>query len=942
MASSDLRLDASQKAGYDQDADHSAGDHGNRISGVYSDGRALPPHAADASPVLSDSPKQTAHTITYSSWGQFVALFVKSGTYQLRQIGTNLCQLIFPIVLIVFLYVLQIIVGNLISDDLEKTLQLNPTVEPANFIRFANPCPVQPFSTNPYLGRFVAAGDSAVLGLMPAEGTLNPGPGLLGAMRVSNGISSLPGFYMNVGKRDFEQALASFEECKGVSVVGTNIAAAILPAPVDAATISSNNDFIYDSWREVNTDLAGGWSFRELDVAARRIDMGVFYNKTLSFGMDIPAIVSVVTDALYRRIRGSTAPEVFFEYEGSKNYPRDKEESNFDIVTFAGPFLYLFMFQLLLPVFMSNAAAEKETRLREIVRMMGLKTHIYWIVSYIFNYIMYALVTIIIIILSTAFGFRIFTANAPGTYVLLFFCWGHVLVALAWWFSAFFSSSSTATVVGYLYVFGTGILAMTLLSTTFGSNASRGTVIAVQICPSFVLYRGLTALKDGVANDLPGITMDMIGLEWVPLREVYVVMFIEWIILMILAIYCELVVPSQYGVSRHPLFCIRKGSFFYSCFCSGKEDEEVASKSTSGVQHSSHNEDLRRGTGEYDLPADKHFPDDVTVVRRDALLNREDPIRLVNIVKVYPSREGGEFRAVDNLSLTVKKSECVGFLGPNGAGKSTTMNILCGYITATAGTAFLNGVDINEDMESVHMLMGICPQENIIWESLTAGEHLSFYGRLKGLSGQELEDDIIEKLEQVQLLEVRNKMAGEYSGGMKRRLCVAIALIGSPKIILLDEPTTGLDIGAKRNLWNVIKKVRMTSSVLMVTHSIEEATECCDRLCVMEKGQIATVDTLGRLEQRYVDSYRLTFALDDFSRQDEVKAFVEESISRNAKLTACLGGVMSFEVPKKDIAISAAFATIMAAKKRLGVIDWGVANTTLEEAITNMHAKNSD
>jgi len=893
---------------------------------------------------------QPRHKISYSACNQFKALFIKNAITQQRQYGTNICQLAFPIVLIVFLYVIQILVTNIIHNELGaySDVVLNPPLEPAWFRRHADPCvpaSMASYSADPFSSRFFAAGDAAALGTMPNLTTLAPGTGVLGAMTLTAaGVSTLPGYNLQSGSRDFSTASSSFsiDLCRDGNFLGTNPEAYVMPGPTTEAAQRSIDEHIVSVWRNPLADYLGGWSFRALDLAAGKLDFGVYYNKTFTDGQDVPAILSALTNGVYRTLRNSLVESSFFSFLGTKDYPRDREANDLDMISLAGPYMYLYMFQLLLPVFMSNAVAEKETKLREIVRMMGLKTHIYWIVSYIFNYVLYLCIMFVIIIMSVIFGFRLMMDNSFGTYFLLFFIWGHVMVALAWWFSAFFSSSSTATVVGYLYVFGTGILSMTLLSQTFESpDTTRSTMIAVQICPSFVLYRGLIALKNGVAYDMPGLSFSMVSESWVPLAECYLVMFIEWVVLMLLAMYCELVVPTEFGVPKHPLFFLREGSYLHGLCCKSQGDKTFDMDDIAKSQHISVHLDeanLNRGDGSYDLPEDHPFPDDVARARKEALESNA-PIRIVNLVKTYPARDGGTFRAVNNFSLAVKKAECVGLMGPNGSGKSSTINTLSGYQVATAGTAFIAGVDINQDMDAVHMMMGICPQENVIWNSLTAGEHLTFYGRLKGLSGDALENDIIEKLEQVQLLEVRHKKAGEYSGGMKRRLCVAISLIGSPKIILLDEPTTGLDIGAKRSLWSVIKKVKNSASVLMVTHSIEEATECCDRLCVMEQGQAVTIDTLARLEERYVNSYKLTFSIDDYSRQPEIEAFVHENLSPNAVLTAFLGGVAMFEISKKDVSISQVFAKVSAAKKRLGVTDWGVSNTTLEEAIIRMQSE---
>lgn len=146
--------------------------------------------------------------------------------------------------------------------------------------------------------------------------------------------------------------------------------------------------------------------------------------------------------------------------------------------------------------------------------------------------------------------------------------------------------------------------------------------------------------------------------------------------------------------------------------------------------------------------------------------------------------------AVKSLTLGINRGECFGLLGPNGAGKSTAINVLVGFLEATYGTAVIEGLDINTQMGEVYKLMGVCPQHDLLWEQLTGEEHLLFYGRLKGLRGAALDEAVRTGLQAVNLLSVAGKQAGKYSGGMKRRLSVAISFIGSPKVVYLDEPST--------------------------------------------------------------------------------------------------------------------------------------------------------
>jgi ABC-type multidrug transport system ATPase subunit len=223
----------------------------------------------------------------------------------------------------------------------------------------------------------------------------------------------------------------------------------------------------------------------------------------------------------------------------------------------------------------------------------------------------------------------------------------------------------------------------------------------------------------------------------------------------------------------------------------------------------------------------------------------------------------------------------------------------------------------------------------VLWETLTAGEHLAFYGRMKGLIGMSLEKAIDKGLEQVQLLDVKNKKAGEFSGGMKRRLCVAIALIGDPKIVLLDEPTTGLDPGARRNLWDVIKVYKKKTCMLLTTHSMEEAEALCDRLAIFTQGELRCIGTSSALKQRFERGYKLSITCESAAHDEKVRAFVK-NMTPHAELLNAIAGTQNFEVPKNSSQLSVIFKEMELHKDDLRITDWGISNTTLEEVFVRI------
>ena len=161
------------------------------------------------------------------------------------------------------------------------------------------------------------------------------------------------------------------------------------------------------------------------------------------------------------------------------------------------------------------------------------------------------------------------------------------------------------------------------------------------------------------------------------------------------------------------------------------------------------------------------------------------------------------------------------------------------------GGGYVNGKSITSDMLSIHQEMGVCPQHDVLWDDLTAEEHLLFYGRLKGFTGSELSKMVKEAMDSVQLGEHRAKLVGMFSGGMKRRLSCACSLIGNPSIVYMDEPSTGLDPASRHRLWSVIQQAKGNKSIVLTTHSMEEADVLCERIGIMSDGVGMGWDGMG-------------------------------------------------------------------------------------------------
>ena len=229
-------------------------------------------------------------------------------------------------------------------------------------------------------------------------------------------------------------------------------------------------------------------------------------------------------------------------------------------------------------------------------------------------------------------------------------------------------------------------------------------------------------------------------------------------------------------------------------------------------------------------------------------------IRVDNLHKSY-----GQTVAVDGISFEARPGEVFGLLGPNGAGKTTTISVISGLLAPTSGSVLVDGRAMSPEASDVKAVMGVVPQETALYEELTARENLAFWGGLYGLTGRPLRSRVETVLEQIGLTDRAGDQAKGYSGGMKRRLNLGLGLIHEPRVLLLDEPTVGVDPQARINILEVIRQaVKNGATVLYTTHYMQEAEELCDRIAIMDHGKILAEGTVQELKRMVGEGEVLT------------------------------------------------------------------------------------
>lgn len=206
--------------------------------------------------------------------------------------------------------------------------------------------------------------------------------------------------------------------------------------------------------------------------------------------------------------------------------------------------------------------------------------------------------------------------------------------------------------------------------------------------------------------------------------------------------------------------------------------------------------------------------------------------------------------AVDHLNLEIFEGEIFGLLGVNGAGKTTTIRMLTGLSAITEGDAVIMGHNVRTELQEVKKLTNISPQETAVAAHLTVKENLAFIARIYGLTKEQTEKNIASVFSTLHLDEVQNQKAKTLSGGWQRRLSIAMALITDPKIIFLDEPTLGLDVLSRRELWKIISALKGKVTIILTTHYLDEVETLCDRIAIMAKGQLKALGTADALKQQ--------------------------------------------------------------------------------------------
>ena len=312
-------------------------------------------------------------------------------------------------------------------------------------------------------------------------------------------------------------------------------------------------------------------------------------------------------------------------------------------------------------------------------------------------------------------------------------------------------------------------------------------------------------------------------------------------------------------------------------------------------------------------------------------------IEVKNVTKKY-----GSFVAVDNISFTVKDGEIVGFLGPNGAGKSTTMNMITGYIEPTDGSITVNGFDISKKSKNAKKQIGYMPENVPLYLDLTVKEFVRYMAELKLVGRKEREEQVKTVLKETGLEEVENKLIKNLSRGYKQRVSMAGALIGNPDVLILDEPTVGLDPKQIIEIRNLIKKLGKNHTVILSSHILSEISQICEKVVIINKGEIIAIDTPSNLEEKTKEQNIIYITVEDNNENmNNIRSKIKE-IKDMEMIKDNEDGTKQYKIVSdaKDDLRKRLFDLLP--KQDITIFELKKADVTLEDAFMKLVDKGSD
>ncbi|KAJ1200504.1 hypothetical protein NDU88_004328 [Pleurodeles waltl] len=604
-------------------------------------------------------------------------------------------------------------------------------------------------------------------------------------------------------------------------------------------------------------------------------------------------------------------------------YPCHTSDLFLTNIGFFFPLIMMLTWMISVASMVRKSVHEKEIRLEEYMKMMGVHPSVHFLAWVLENIIMLAISSCTLVVILKVSGI-LFQSN--GFILFIFFIdFGIAVIMMSYLISAFFSSANTACLCASLIYMISFLPYIVLLVLQKQFSLVTQTIVCLLSTTAFGQGIFLITFFEGQGT----------GIQWSnfyqPLEEAGAMNFgwasgmilIDSLIYFVAGWYFSNVIPGTFGSAKPWYFPLTVSYWKNLC---GAENRRKHYLNSNMVFF---NENLRhKGSLKHDSTT--------------AGLERPPPglevgVDIMSVTKEY----AGNTIAVNNLSLSFFKGQITALLGPNGAGKTTIISMLTGLYPASYGDILINGKDIHTELTSIRMEMGVCPQYDVLFDTLTVQEHLLLYGTVKApfWGKKTLQLEVKRALQDVGLVLHKNKRVQALSGGMKRRLSIAISFMGNSRTVVLDEPTSGVDPCSRRSIWEILLKYKTGRTIIFTTHHLDEAEVLSDRIAILQHGQLRCCGSPCYLKERFGQGHSITLTRKHsmFDNQDpegtiQITSLVQSFIP-NAFLKEKSSTEITYMIPA--MAEKAAFEQLFQAldenMQMLHLTGYGISDTTLEE-----------
>ncbi|XP_071965866.1 phospholipid-transporting ATPase ABCA1-like isoform X2 [Antedon mediterranea] len=540
----------------------------------------------------------------------------------------------------------------------------------------------------------------------------------------------------------------------------------------------------------------------------------------------------IVQDMLDRGIINLHAGDTAVQpttYVQQMPYPCYQEDEFAYYITYAIPIFLTIAFIVIIAVMSYSQVYEKENGLEEAMMIMGLKSKINTISWFIVNFFLLTLLAISIAVI-LRYGEILSRSDVLVIFVFLE-CFLFSVIMLSYMVGSMCQRPNIASLVGAL-VYSISFLPVFILYLLESELELWMEIALCLLSPSAFCYgcEMLSRFEEQVVG-ASWSNFDTNPLEGAQLTfgVICAIMVADGLIYFIIGWYIKNVFPGTYGIGKPWYFPL---TLSYWCGCSCEDDSTTRTKKYKKKKPIESEADME--------PEPTHLPLGVSCV---------------NLTKKYMRKKT---LAVDNFSFNFYEGQVSVLLGHNGAGKTTLMSMLTGFYSSTSGDAYVGEYNIKKDAKIIRGDLGFCPQHDALYDNLTVKEHLRMYGILKGVSESRIEEETKLMLETLEMTDMLNQLAKNLSGGMKRKLCVAIAFFAGSKVVILDEPTSGVDPNARRAIWDLISQYKEGRTIILCTHFMDEADVLGDRIAFMDHGRLKCCGSPMFLKYKYGSGYKLT------------------------------------------------------------------------------------